>query len=70
MVVEGLETPCHYDIKQFPIIIYYLLFRFSETIFDESEEHTYEMEYEEPKNDGLRVWTQCIIYVHVLYMYI
>lgn len=27
--------------------------RFSDTLFDESEEHTYEMEYEEPKNDGL-----------------
>ena len=29
--------------------------RFSESIFDESEEHTYEMEYEEPKNDGQHV---------------
>lgn len=29
--------------------------RFSETIFEESEHHTYEMEYEEPKNDGMRV---------------
>lgn len=26
--------------------------RFSDTLFDESEDHTYEMEYEEPKNDG------------------
>lgn len=26
--------------------------RFSETIFEESEDHTYEMEYDEPKTDG------------------
>ena len=31
------------------------IIRFSETIFEESEHHTYEMEYEEPKNDGMRV---------------
>ncbi|XP_078373268.1 SHC-transforming protein 1-like isoform X2 [Oculina patagonica] len=30
--------------------------RFSETIFEEGEpDHTYEMEYEEPKNDGMHV---------------
>ena len=26
--------------------------RFSESIFDEGEDHTYEMEYEQPKDDG------------------
>ncbi|KAM7428020.1 SHC (Src y 2 domain containing) transforming protein [Porites harrisoni] len=29
--------------------------RFSESIFDEGEDHTYEMEYEQPKNDGYHV---------------
>ena len=29
------------------------IIRFSATIFEESEDHTYEMEYEEPKNDGM-----------------
>ena len=28
------------------------IIRFSETIFEEGEDHTYEMEYEEPKDDG------------------
>lgn len=32
--------------------------RFSETIFEESEDHAYEMEYEEPKNDGMHVKVQ------------
>ena len=31
------------------------LVRFSESIFDEGEDHTYEMEYEQPKNDGYHV---------------
>jgi len=31
------------------------LVRFSESIFDEGEDHTYEMEYEQPKNDGCHV---------------
>ena len=29
--------------------------RFSEAIFEETEDHTYEMEYDEPKDDGQRV---------------
>ena len=36
-------------------------YRFSDTLFDESEDHTYEMEYEEPKNDGSHVWTHCLV---------
>lgn len=36
--------------------------RFSEGIF-ESDEHTYEMEYEEPKDDGQRVQVLVIICV-------
>ena len=34
------------------------IIRFSETIFEESEDHAYEMEYEEPKNDGMHVKVQ------------
>ena len=34
------------------------IIRFSQTIFEESEDHTYEMEYEEPKNDGMHFKVQ------------
>lgn len=37
---------------------YYFTIRFSETIFEDNEDHTYEMEYEEPKNDGMHVKVQ------------
>ena len=44
---------CNLQLGQKSFII-----RFSETIFEESEDHTYEMEYEEPKNDGGNIKVQ------------
>lgn len=41
--------------KQHCVTACVYLFRFSESIFDEGEDHTYEMEYEQPKNDGYHV---------------
>lgn len=42
--------------------MFVFVIRFSETIFEESEDHTYEMEYDEPKNDGdhMKVKSNCI----------